>query len=151
MLCLKKASTVWDGAGTVLDGFLVPTGVLTRRRGDYLFARNADECEPLKLLLGLVAREEPCSALHAQQFLADSEFGMSERQFTAFLLAALFGGFVVGFGRGRKISLNQLDPNELLKLEKLATGETISAGTASRLSRPQRNAEESAKEFPVVQ
>ncbi len=120
---------------TVLDGFLVPTGVLTRRRGDYLFARSADECEPLKLLLGLVAREEPCSALHAQQFLADSEFGMSERQFTAFLLAALFGGFVVGFGRGRKISLNQLDPNELLKLEKLATGETISAATASRLSR----------------
>ena len=120
---------------TVLDGFLVPTGILRRRRGDYLFARNADESEPLRLLLGVVAQEDSCSARHAQQALADSEFGMSESQFMAFLLAALFGGFLVGFQRGRKMPLNQLNPGELLKIEKLTVGETISTAAASRLSR----------------
>ena len=122
---------------TVLDGFLVPTGVLARRRGDYLFAKNADECEPLKLLLGVLRQEDRCSARRAQKVLADSEFGMSERQFVAFLLAALFGGFVLRLRGGRKIPLNQLDPGELLKIEQLAVGETISAAAASRLSRLQ--------------
>ena len=70
------------------------------------------------------------------------------------MLAALFGGFVLGLRGGRKIPLNQLDPGELLKIEQLAVGETISTAAASRLSRLQatpRNLRKSSLSFGECQ
>ncbi|MFQ5739563.1 MAG: DUF6079 family protein [Acidobacteriota bacterium] len=111
---------------TVLDGFLLPTGLVKRERKEYLFATSAEESAPLALLLSHLASEGPHSARDALRFLGASEFGMHELQFKAFLLAALAGGFLVGLRGGRKLPAGQLDAGRLLEIEQLKAGETIS-------------------------
>jgi hypothetical protein len=112
---------------TVLDGFLLPLGIVRRNRKEYSFAPDAGNCRPLQLLLERLETGEKLSGRQALQLLGDSEFGMSELQFKPFLMAALFAGFMVEYREGRKVPLQQLQPARLLEIQELAPGQTLAA------------------------
>jgi hypothetical protein len=118
----------------VLDGFLLPLGIVRRSRKEYTFAPDAAACRPLQLLLEVLEKGEKPSARQAQQMLADSEYGMSLLQFKPFLMAALFAGFLVEYRGGRKVSLQQLQPARLMEIQELAPGQTISGEALQVLS-----------------
>ncbi len=120
---------------TVLDGFLLPTGILKRQRNNYRFAAGEQESAPLNLLVDYLRQNPGASARQALSFLASSEYGMGELQFRAFLWAALWGGFLAAKRGGRKLPVGQINPEQVLEIEVLERGETVSAGTVAVLQR----------------
>ncbi len=124
---------------TVLDGFLLPTGILKRSRKEYRFAVTTSECAPLQLLLDWLAAEslagrEGLSASEAAGRLARSEYGMSELQFKPFLMAAVFAGFLVARRQGRRLPVSRLGARQLYEIDQLEAGETVSQRTLNLLT-----------------
>lgn len=121
---------------TILEGFLLPTGLLKRQRRDYVFASGAEESGPLEWLLGRIKDGgKKVTAREALRVLARSPFGMSELQAKAFLPAALFGGFLVGLRQDRRVALTQLEAGRLMEIDELRPGETVGREAAGILSR----------------
>lgn len=117
---------------TVLEGFLLPTGILSRKGKEYRFA-GIEESQPLQLLAQQVRESQGLSARRALAVLAGPPFGMCEAQCKAFLLASLYGGFLQARKEGRKVPLHQISAERILELPELVAGETISSQTAQFL------------------
>ncbi|HUG43382.1 MAG TPA: DUF6079 family protein, partial [Acidobacteriota bacterium] len=118
---------------TVLEGFLIPTGIIKQKRNQYLFCESTSESPPLQFLMESIQGRATCSASNALSILAESEFGMGALQARAFLLAVLFGGFLQPFRSARRLALSQIDPDRLLEIEELRPGETVSGEALDQL------------------
>ncbi len=112
---------------TVLEGFLLPTGIVRRHRREYTFATRIEDSKPLTVLLELASAGQGVSAARAFEAVAESPFGMSELQFKPFLLAAIHAGFVMEYRKGRKVSLQNIQASRLMEIQELRPGATVGA------------------------